>query len=47
MEKIITIIIFVLTFGKMQAQTQWNIVPTANDTISTHYNYTLSILLTL
>lgn len=44
MEKIITIIIFVLAFGKMQAQTQWNIVPTPNDTISTHYSYLLNVI---
>ena len=44
MKKIITIIIFVLAFGKMQAQIQWNIVPTMNDTIATHFGHFLNVI---
>lgn len=44
MKKIFTIVLFVLSFGKMQAQTQWNIVPTMNDTITSHFTHFLNVI---
>lgn len=44
MKEIFTIIIFVFVVGKSQAQTQWNIVPTPNDTITTHYGHFLNVI---
>lgn len=44
MKKIITFIIFVLVFGKTQAQRQWNIVSTMNDTIAGHFSHLLNVI---
>lgn len=44
MKTIITLLIFVFAFGKAQAQTDWNIVPTPTDTTATYFGHFLHVI---
>src|SRR5690606_4032983 len=44
MKTIITLLIFVFAFGKAQAQTDWNIIPTPTDTTATYFVYSLNVI---
>ncbi|HLV46293.1 MAG TPA: YCF48-related protein [Flavobacterium sp.] len=44
MKTIITLLIFVFAFGKAQAQTDWNIIPTPTDTTATYFGYSLNVI---